>query len=90
MSALRKGGVVAINAVHLDQMPAFDNDKLLWGERQLRSVANKTRQDARDFIALAHDLNILPSVATFSLEDANRALQAVKDETEAGSVVIVL
>jgi propanol-preferring alcohol dehydrogenase len=90
LSALRKGGVVAINAVHLDQMPAFDYDKLLWGERQLRSVANMTRQDARDFIALAHDLNIRPSVATFSLEDANQALQAVKHETEAGSVVIVL
>ncbi len=90
LSALRKGGVVAINAVHLDRMPPFDYDKLLWGERQLRSVANMTRQDARDFIALAHDLNIRPSVATFSLEDANRALLAVKHETAAGSVVIVL
>jgi propanol-preferring alcohol dehydrogenase len=40
--------VVAINAIHLDQMPAFDYDKLLWGERQIRSVANMTRQDARD------------------------------------------
>ncbi|HEY4902718.1 MAG TPA: hypothetical protein VIH89_04530, partial [Candidatus Sulfotelmatobacter sp.] len=43
------GGVVAINAIHLDQMPAFDYDKLLWGERQIRSVANMTRTDARDF-----------------------------------------
>jgi alcohol dehydrogenase, propanol-preferring len=90
LSALRKGGVVAINAVHLDQMPAFDYDKLLWGERQLRSVANMTRQDARDFIALAHDLDIRPSVSAFPLEDANKALEAVKHETEAGSVVIVL
>src|ERR1039458_1793184 len=46
---LRKGGVVAINAIHLDHMPVFDYDKLLWGERQIRSVANMTRQDARDF-----------------------------------------
>ena len=42
LSHLRKGGVVAINAIHLDQMPAFDYDKLLWGERQIRSVANMT------------------------------------------------
>ena len=90
LSALRKGGVVAINAIHLDQMPAFDYDKLLWGERQIRSVANMTRQDARDFIALAHDLNFQPRVVTFSLEDANKALEAVKHETEDGSAVIVL
>lgn len=90
LSSLRKGGVVAINAVHLDQMPAFDYDKLLWGERQMRSVANMTRQDAHDFIALAHDLKIRPAVATFSLQDANKALTAVKHETNDGSAVIVL
>jgi propanol-preferring alcohol dehydrogenase len=90
LSALRKGGVVAINAVHLDQMPAFDYDRLLWGERQLRSVANMTRQDARDFIALAHELKIRPVVTTFPLEDANRALDAVKHETADGSAVIVV
>jgi propanol-preferring alcohol dehydrogenase len=88
--AVRKGGVVAINAIHLDQMPAFDYDTLLWGERQMRSVANMTRLDARDFLALAHDLDIRPPVATFSLEDANKALEAVKHETADGSSVIVL
>jgi propanol-preferring alcohol dehydrogenase len=82
LSTLRKGGVVAINAIHLDQMPAFDYDKLLWGERQIRSVANVTRQDARDFLSLANDLNLRPRVVTFSLEDANKALEAVKHETE--------
>jgi alcohol dehydrogenase, propanol-preferring len=90
LSALRKGGVVAINAIHLDQVPAFDYDRLLWGERQLRSVANMTRQDARDFLALARDLNFRPAVQTFSLRDANRALEAVKRETGLGSAVIVL
>ncbi len=90
LSALRKGGVVAINAIHLDQMPAFDYDKLLWGERQIRSVANMMRQDARDFLAMAHDLNIRPRIVTFSLEDANKALEAVKHETKDGSAVIVL
>src|SRR6185437_4614819 len=80
LSALRKGGIVAINAIHLDQMPAFDYDKLLWGERQLRSVANMTRQDARDFLQLAHKLNIRPRATVFSLDDASKALQSVKDE----------
>jgi alcohol dehydrogenase, propanol-preferring len=89
LSSLRKGGVVAINAIHLDQMPPFDYDKLLWGERQIRSVANMTRQDARDFLKIAHDLNIRPQVTIFALDDANNALRAVKEETESGSAVIV-
>jgi alcohol dehydrogenase, propanol-preferring len=89
LAALRKGGVVAINAIHLDQMPAFDYDKLLWGERQIRSVANMTRQDARDFLALARELTIRPQAVVFPLQDANKALLAVKNETEDGSAVIV-
>jgi alcohol dehydrogenase, propanol-preferring len=89
LSTLRKGGVVAINAIHLDQMPAFDYDKLLWGERQIRSVANMTRQDARDFLALAAQLKIHPQVTVFPLQEANQALLAVKEETERGSAVIV-
>ena len=89
LASLRKGGVVAINAIHLDHMPAFDYDKLLWGERQIRSVANMTRQDARDFLKIAHDLHIRPQVTAFPLEDANQALLAVKEETEHGSAVIV-
>ncbi len=90
LSSLRKGGVVAINAIHLDTMPAFDYDKLLWGERQIRSVANMTRDDARDFLKIAQELAIQPRVVTFSLDDANKALVAVKDETESGSSVIVM
>ena len=89
LSTLRKGGVVAINAIHLDQVPSFDYDKLLWGERQIRSVANMTRQDARDFIALAGELNIRPPINVFALQDANKALAAVKHETGDGPVVIV-
>jgi len=90
LSCLRKGGVVAVNAIHLDQMPAFDYDKLLWGERQIRSVANMTRADAHDFLKIAYELKIEPRVSIFSLDDANKALLAVKDETETGSAVIVL
>ena len=89
LASLRKGGVVAINAIHLDQMPAFDYDKLLWGERQIRSVANMTRQDARDFMSIAQDLHISPQVGVFPLDGANDALQAVKQETGHGSAVIV-
>lgn len=90
LSHLRKGGVVAINAIHLDQMPAFDYDKLLWGERQLRSVANMTRQDARELLGLARDLNIHQDVSEFSLPEADAALEAVKHETSGQSTVIVI
>jgi len=90
LSHLRKGGVVAINAIHLDQMPAFDYDRLLWGERQLRSVANMTRQDARELLNLAHDLNIRQDVTEFPLSEANAALEAVKHETAGQSTVIVI
>jgi propanol-preferring alcohol dehydrogenase len=89
LSSLRKGGIVAINAIHLDQMPAFDYDKLLWGERQIRSVANMTRNDARDFLQLAGEIGIKPQVQIFSLDQANQALQAVKHETANGPCVIV-
>lgn len=89
LSSLRKGGILAINAIHLDQMPAFDYDTLLWGERQIRSVANMTRQDARDYLARAAKIGIKPQVQTFSLDQANEALQAVKNETANGACVIL-
>jgi propanol-preferring alcohol dehydrogenase len=89
LASLRKGGVVAINAIHLDHMPMFDYDKLLWGERQIRSVANMTRKDARDFLEIAHRLNIRPEITVFPIEEANKALLAVKEETGRGSAVIV-
>jgi len=89
LGSLRKGGVVAINAIHLDQMPAFDYDKLLWGERQIRSVANMTRKDATDYLELAAEIGIKPQAQVFSLDQANEALQAVKNETANGPVVIL-
>src|SRR5437868_11656873 len=78
LSTLRKGGVVAINAIHLDRMPEFDYDRLLWGERQIRSVANMTRDDARDFLAVAAGIGLRPEVTTFPLEDVAGALAAIK------------
>jgi alcohol dehydrogenase, propanol-preferring len=89
LGSLRKGGILAINAIHLDQMPAFDYDTLLWGERQIRSVANMTRQDARDYLQLAGEIGIKPQVQIFPLDHANEALQAVKNETANGPVVIL-
>jgi propanol-preferring alcohol dehydrogenase len=89
LSSLRKGGVVAINAIHLDRMPQFDYDKLLWGERQLRSVANMTREDARDFVALAHKINIRPKTTTFPLAEVNRALDAVRNDAVDGAAVVL-
>lgn len=89
LSSLRKGGVVAINAIHLDRIPEFDYDRLLWGERQIRSVANMTRQDARDFLALAAEIPLRPKVTKFSLEQANEALMAVKSDAIDGAAVIL-
>jgi alcohol dehydrogenase, propanol-preferring len=89
LSGLRKGGVVAINAIHLDRMPQFDYDKLLWGERQLRSVTNMTRQDARDFVALAAEIPIESKVTTFALARANEALLALKNDKIDGAAVLI-
>lgn len=89
LSCLRKGGVVAINAIHLDKMPAFDYDKLLWGERQIRSVANMTRADARDFLEVAAEIHLESKTAAFSLDNVNEALQAIKDDAIDGAAVIL-
>lgn len=90
LGSLRKGGVLAINAIHLDRMPEFDYDNLLWGERQVRSVANMTRQDARDFLEIAVEIGLQPKVTIFPLEQANEALAAVKRDAIDGAAVIVI
>ena len=89
LSSLRKGGVLAINAIHLDRIPEFDYDRLLWGERQIRSVANMTRTDARDFLNLAAEIHLRPKVTTFSLDQANEALAAIKSDSIDGAAVIL-
>ena len=89
LGSLRKGGVVAINAIHLDRFPEFDYDRLLWGERQIRSVANMTRSDARDFLRLAAEIGLQPKVTVFKLDQANEALAAVKGDAIDGAAVIV-
>ena len=89
LGSLRKGGVVAINAIHLDRIPEFDYDRLLWGERQIRSVANMTRQDARDFLELAAEIPLRPKAAAFPLKQANEALMALKNDAIDGAAVLV-
>jgi len=89
LASLRKGGIVAINAIHLDRIPQFDYDSLLWGERQMRSVANMTREDGRDFVALANRIGIHPRTTTFSLEQVNDALLAVANDAIDGAAVVV-
>ena len=89
LSSLRKGGVVSINAIHLDRMPQFDYDRLLWGERQIRSVANMTRDDARDFLKTAAEIQLRPKVTSFSLDQANEALLALKNDAIDGAAVIL-
>ena len=89
LSSLRKGGVVAINAIHLDRIPEFDYDRLLWGERQMRSVANMTRADARDFLQVAGEMHLQPKITTFALDQANEALAAIKSDSIDGAAVII-
>jgi len=89
LASLRKGGVVAINAIHLDRIPQFDYDRLLWGERQLRSVTNMTRVDARDFLQIAAEIKLRPKVTVFPLDRANEALAALKNDAIDGAAVIV-
>ena len=88
LASLRKGGVVAINAIHLDRIPQFDYDHLLWGERQIRSVANMSRSDARDFLKTAAEISLRPKITVFSLDEANEALAALKSDRIDGAGVI--
>lgn len=89
LASLRKGGILAINAIHLDRIPEFDYDRLLWGERQVRSVANMTRSDARDFLAIAAEIKLRPKITAFSLDRVNDALIALKADSIDGAAVIV-
>jgi len=89
LASLRKGGIVAINAIHLDRIPEFDYDSLLWGERQIRSVTNVTRADARDFLKLASEISLRPKITVFKLEQANEALMALKNDAIDGAAVLV-
>jgi alcohol dehydrogenase, propanol-preferring len=88
LRALDRGGVVAVNAIHLDRVPEFPYE-LLWWERQIRSVANFTRQDARDYLTLASEIPIRTVVTPSPLDDANDALRRLKAGEVAGASVLM-
>ena len=73
LKAVDRGGTVAVNAIHLDRIPEFPYE-LLWWERSLRSVANFTRRDAREFLALATEIPIRTETEVYPLDAANEAL----------------
>jgi propanol-preferring alcohol dehydrogenase len=85
---LEPGGTVAVNAIHLDRVPEFAYD-ILWSERGIRSVANYTRADAREFLALAAQTGIRTGVQVFPLEDANAALADLAAGRLEGTAVLV-
>ncbi len=87
LRALRKGGTLAINAIHLSPIPALDYSQL-YHERTIRSVTNFTRQDGEDLLRLAAEVPVRAEVEIFPLRDANHALQRLKAaELRAGAVL---
>jgi propanol-preferring alcohol dehydrogenase len=92
LAALRsvdRGGVVAVNAIHLDRIPEFPYE-WLWWERQLRSVANVTRRDATEFMELAAAIPIRTESDRYPLEAANDALVALKEGRVRGAAVLTM
>jgi len=89
LAALRPGGTVAVNAVYLDRIPEMDY-RLLYGERTLRTVANLTPRDAREFLALAAAIPVRTAVEPFPLADANAALQKLKRREVEGAAVLTI
>jgi len=89
LRSIGKGGIVAINAIHLDRIPQFDYDTLLWEERSLRSVANMTRQDGHELLQVAAAIGLTPSVQTFTLDQANDALRMIYEDKSSSSVVLL-
>lgn len=88
LKAVRKGGRVVCAGIHMSPIPSFSYD-LLWNERQLVSVANLTRQDGLEFLALAARIGIKTRITTYRLADANRALADLSAGRFDGAAVLV-
>ena len=86
--AVAKGGVVVCAGIHMSDIPSFPYE-LLWGERVVRSVANLTRRDAEEFLALAPRVPVRTEVETFPLEQANEALAKLRSGAVRGALVLV-
>ena len=84
---VRKGGVVVCAGIHMSDIPAFSYD-ILWGERVVRSVANLTRRDGEEFLALAAQVPVSTTVEVFPLREANAALAAVRSGRVHGAAVL--
>jgi len=88
LKAVRKGGRVVCAGIHMSDIPSFPYG-LLWEERQLLSVANLTRQDGIDFLALAPKIGIVTQTTPYPLKDANRALADLRNGRFDGAAVLV-
>ena len=89
LRAVRKAGVVVCAGIHMSDIPSFPYE-LLWGERVVRSVANLTRQDGEEFLALAPKVPVRTEVETFALEEANEALDRLRRGRIRGAAVLHL
>ncbi len=88
LRAVDRGGTVVVNAIHLDRIPSFDY-RHLWWERSLRSVANVTRRDATEFLALAAEIPVATDIERFELAAGNIALARLAAGDIAGAAVLV-
>jgi alcohol dehydrogenase, propanol-preferring len=90
LRATRKGGTVALAGITMSPIPEMDYDSLLYHERVLRSVANSTREDARELLRAAAEIPIRTEVQAFKLEEANAALLALKHSKIRGAAVLMV
>ena len=90
LRVLKRGGTVAIADITMSPIPEINYDRLLYHERIVRSVANSTHEDAREFLRLAADIPIRTEIEIFPLEQANRALQALKHSKIHGAGVLTI
>jgi alcohol dehydrogenase, propanol-preferring len=89
LGALARGGSVVCAGIHMSDIPSFAYD-LLWGEREVRSVANLTRRDGEEFLALAPEVPVRTTVTTYALEAANDALDDIRSGALRGAAVLQL
>jgi propanol-preferring alcohol dehydrogenase len=88
LRAVRKGGIVVCGGIHMSDIPAFPY-AILWGERRLCSVANLTRADAEEFLALAPRAGVRTEIETFPLTQANLALDRLRAGQLTGAAVLL-
>src|SRR6266853_339244 len=87
LKALRKGGTLVLGGIHMSPIPSLDYN-LLYQERVIRSVANNTRHDGEDFLRVAAEIPIRTRVQMFPLSEANRALNALKNDAIPGAAAL--